>query len=147
MNYAVCILPLNSIARAWCMPTANMLPASIYNCYSIITQYSTVMLFTSNNNIMISLLPLPCCLLYILSNTRTIFSANCIQCLSRCPNKFTFSILRMLCNNIWHPLLTWYHEHIRICKFILDNELSTPILLPLDFLTLPTLLSQKLAYL
>lgn len=40
-----------------------MLPASIYK--SIITQYSTVMLSTSNNNIMISLLL--CCLLYILS--------------------------------------------------------------------------------
>lgn len=46
------------------MPTA-MLLASIYK--SIITQYSTAMLSTSNNNIMISLLPLPCCLLYILS--------------------------------------------------------------------------------
>lgn len=55
-------MPLNSIPRAWCM-SIPMLPASIYN--SIITQYSTVMLSTSNNNIMISLLL--CCLLYILS--------------------------------------------------------------------------------
>lgn len=140
-QHDVCWLPLHSIARVWCMLIA-MLSTSNYN--SIITQYSTVMLSTSNNKIIISLLP--CCLLYFclykdkiliklytMLNIKLSVSWICILIL----NKFTYALPTMTPSTNFDIISI--SEYV---NFILDNELSTTILLPLDFSTL--LLSHNL---
>lgn len=107
------------------------------------------MLSTSHNNIMISLLP--CCLLYFCLCKDKISIKLYTMLIKLSASWICILILQvhvqhtMYALQQWHPLLTWYHKHIStFCKFILDIELSTTILSPLDFSTQPTLLSQNL---
>lgn len=132
-------MPLNSIPRAWCMPIP-MLPASIYN--SIITQYSTVMLSTSNNNIMISLLP--CCLLYILSiqgqNFRqTVYNA--YQAVLISSRSAHYVCVATIYDTLYLLDITSISEYVNLF-WIMNYPLLS--FFHLIFSTLPTLLSQNL---